>query len=93
MTEPESAPFRYRPAVLAMLEEHGLRPSAAIEPRRVYELLKMLYVWEIRKLKADFRRLDPGFDRATRAAYAEANRRLLDRYAVLRLPPHEWVER
>lgn len=93
MTDLGRAPFRYRAAVLEMLEEHGFRPSASIEPRRVYELLKMLYVWEIRKLKADFRRLDPSFDRATRTAYAEANRRLLDRYAVLRLPPHEWVER
>jgi len=86
-------PFRYRPEVLAALETHGFRPTEASEPRRVYELLKSIYVWEIRKLKADFHRLDPEFGRPTREAYAEANRRLLDRYALLRVPPHEWIER
>jgi len=84
--------FHYRPPVLEALEGHGIRPRAQSDPRKVYELLKTIYVWEIRKLKADFRRVDPGFERSMREAYAEANRRLLERYAVLRIPPHEWVE-
>ncbi len=84
---------RYRSAILAALEAHGVRPTPASDPLRVYELVKSLYSFEIRGLKADFRRLDPGFEPGTRRLYAEANRRLLDRYAVLRVPPHEWVER
>ena len=84
---------RYRPEILAALAAHGVRPTPALDPRRVYELVKSLYAFEIRGLKADFRRLDPAFGPATRKLYAEANRRLLDRYAVLRIPPHEWVER
>ena len=93
MTSPVHPPYRYRPAVLAALETYGVRPTSRSDPFRVYELVKSLYTWEIRKLKADFRKLDPSFGKATRASYGEANRRLLDRYAVLRVPPHEWVER
>ncbi|KAB2962430.1 MAG: hypothetical protein F9K18_09820 [Thermoanaerobaculia bacterium] len=84
---------RYRPAILAALEAHGVRPTPASDPRRVYELVKSLYAFEIRGLKADFRKLDPAFGPETRRFFADANRRLLDRYAVLRVPPHEWVER
>lgn len=83
---------RYRAGILAALEGHGVQPTSASDPRKVYELVKSLYAFEIRGLKADFRRLDPAFGPATRRLYAEANRRLLDRYAVLRVPPHEWVE-
>jgi hypothetical protein len=93
MTSPVHPPYRYRPAVLAALEVYGVRPTERSDPFRVYELVKSLYAWEIRNLKADFRRIDPEFGKATRASYGEANRRLLERYAVLRVPPHEWVER
>lgn len=83
----------YRPEILAALEVHGFRPRQEVDPSRVYELLKSLYVWELRQLKLDLKRLDPGFGPATRRSLAEGNRRLLERYAVLRVPPHEWVER
>jgi hypothetical protein len=87
------APRRYRPEILAALEVHGFRPRAGSDPSRVYELLKSLYVWELRRLKLDLMQLDPDFGPATRRSLAEGNRRLLERYAVLRVPPHEWVER
>jgi len=93
VTDSGQIPYRYRPSILAALETHGFRPTAEVDPQRVYELLKSIYVWELRGLKADFRRLDPGFERSMREAYGEASRRVLDRYAVLRVPPHEWVER
>jgi hypothetical protein len=89
----EVAEHRYRAGILAALAAHGVRPTAASDPRAVYELVKSIYTFEIRGLKADFRRLDPAFGPATRRLYAEANRRLRDRYPVLRTPPHEWVER
>ena len=90
---PSATPrFRYRPDVLELLETHGVRPTPELDPRQVYELVKTLYAWEIRRLRADFRRVDHDFGRTMREAYAEANRRLLDRYAVLRIPPHEWLE-
>jgi len=84
---------RFRPEILAALEVHGFRPRTGIDPSRVYELLKSLYVWELRRLKLDLKLLDPDFGPATRRSLAEGNRRLLERYAVLRVPPHEWVER
>ena len=93
MTDDFRPPHRYRAEILAALEAHGFRPTAASDPRRVYELLKSIYVWELRGLKADFRKLDPAFERSMREAYGEASRRVLERYAVLRVPPHEWVER
>ncbi|HSM13939.1 MAG TPA: hypothetical protein VLA66_07700 [Thermoanaerobaculia bacterium] len=93
MTDDFRPPHRYRAEILAALETHGFRPTAKVDPQRVYELLKSIYVWELRGLKADFRRLDPAFERSMREAYGEASRRILDRYAVLRVPPHEWVER
>lgn len=83
----------YRPEILAALEVHGFHPRPEIDPSRVYELLKSLYVWELRRLKLDLKRLDPDFGPASRRSLAEGNRRLLERYAVLRVPPHEWVER
>ena len=86
-------PFRYRREILAALEVHGFRPRAGIDPSRVYELLKSLYVWELRRLKLDLKQLDPAFGPAMRRSLAEGNRRLLERYAVLRVPPHEWVDR
>lgn len=83
----------YRAEILAALEVHGIRPRPEIPPSRVYDLLKSLYVWELRRLRLDLRQLDPDFGPATRRSLAEGNRRLLERYAVLRVPPHEWVER
>lgn len=83
---------RYRPAVSAALLIHGVRPNTGVDPSRVYELLKSLYVWELRRLKLDLKQLDSDFGPVTRRSLAEGNRRLLERYAVLRVPPHEWVE-
>ncbi|GMU67284.1 MAG: hypothetical protein AMXMBFR36_35580 [Acidobacteriota bacterium] len=85
--------WRYRSEILTALDSHGFRPRGGVEPSRVYELLKSLYVWELRRLKLDLKQLDPDFGPATRRSLAEGNRRLLERYAVLRVPPHEWVER
>jgi len=85
--------LHYRTEVLRALAAHGLQPTSTTAPGKVYELLKSLYVWELRRLKLDLKQLDPDFGPATRRSLAEGNRRLLERYAVLRVPPHEWVER
>ncbi len=91
MPEPEPR-FHYRGDVLMALAEHGIRPRTTSDPRRVYELLKSLYSWELRRLKADFRALERRLGKQPLASYRDAAARLLDLYAVLRLPPHEWVE-
>lgn len=85
-------PFRYRPEVLAALGRHGLQPRPTSDPRAVYELLKSLYSWELRRLKADYRELERRLGPQPRANYRDAARRVLERYAVLRRPPHEWVD-
>lgn len=93
MNAPTPFAPRYRPDILVALESHGFRPRVGVDPSRVYELVKSLYVWELRRLKLDLKQLDPELGPASRRSLAEGNRRLLERYAVLRVPPHEWVER
>ncbi len=84
--------FHYRPEVLAALAAHGLRPRPTSDPRAVYELLKSLYSWELRRLKADYRELERRIGPQPIASYRDAARRVLERYDVLRRPPHEWVD-
>lgn len=86
------SPFHYRPEILATLAEHGLRPRPTSDPRAVYELLKSLYSWELRRLKADYRELERRLGPQPVANYRDAARRVLDRYDVLRRPPHEWLD-
>lgn len=93
---PEESPDRplsYRPEVLTALLRHGIVPRGGVEPLRVYELLKSLYTFEIRGLRArhveKVRVLGP----QPLEGYRQALAALQERYAVLRLPAHHWVER
>jgi len=87
------AAHRYRPEVLELLERHGLRPRPESDPAAVYDLLKSLYAFEVRRLRLGHqekeRVLGPQPIEDLRRGLAE----LLDRYPVLRLPSHHWVER
>lgn len=87
-----AGPFHYRPEILAALAGHGLRPRPTNDPRAVYELLKSLYSWELRRLKIDYRELERRIGPQPIANYREAARRVLERYDVLRQAPHEWLD-
>lgn len=87
------ARHRYRPEILELLERHGILPRPESDPAAVYDLLKSLYTFEVRRLRLDHqekeRVLGPQPIEDLRRGLAT----LLDRYAALRLPSHHWVDR
>lgn len=90
MTRPR---YRYPPQVLAALEHHGLRPRPTDDPRDVYELLKAIYTFEIRGLRADFREKERVLGPQPREDLRRDLERLKDRYPILKVPPHRWAHR
>lgn len=84
---------RYRPEVLEELLRHGLVPRPDTPPERVYDLLKSIYTFEIREAKLRHRELERVLGPQPLDALRAAVRALRDRYPVLRLPAHHWVER
>lgn len=86
-------PYRYHPQILAALEEHGIRPKPTSDPSRVYELLKSIYSFEIREMKARRREAERVLGPQPLDAYRRQLARLKERYPVLAIPPHHWVER
>jgi hypothetical protein len=79
--------YRYRRDVLERLEEHGIRPRPTTPPERVRELVNDLYRYEIRKLRD--RLLRGEFPKHT---YLDRVVTLRNKYSVLALRPHEFVE-
>ncbi len=90
MTRPR---YRYPPHVLAALEHHGLRPRPTDDPRDVYELLKSIYTFEIRGLRADFREKERVLGPQPREDLRRDLERLKGRYAILKVPPQHWARR
>jgi hypothetical protein len=79
--------YRYRRAVLAQLEAHGVRPLLTTPPELVREFVNDLYRYEIRKLRE--RLLHGEFPRHT---YFDRVVSLRNKYSVLALRPSEFVE-
>ena len=50
-----SPPYRYRPFVLEELLRWGIAPGPGSDPAAVYTLLKSIYSYEIRRIKARHR--------------------------------------
>ena len=84
---------RYRPEVLAELLRHGLAPRDDTPPERAYELLKTIYTFEIREAKRRHREKERVLGPQPLEAYRRELQALQERYPVLRLPAHHWVER
>jgi hypothetical protein len=84
---------RYRPEVLEELARHGLVPRPETTPGRVYDLLKSIYAFEVREAKLRHRERARVLGPQPLDALRADLRALLDRYPVLRLPPHLWLER
>jgi hypothetical protein len=83
----------YRTEVLAELARHGLVPRPDTPPERVYELLKSIYSFEIREARRRHHEKERLLGPQPLEDYRRAVRALQDRYPVLRLPAHHWVER
>jgi hypothetical protein len=83
--------YRYRREVLSALRQHGIVPHPGIAPLRVYELLKSLYSFEIRGLRARHRELERLLGPQPLDAYRRALAALKERYPVLALPAHHWA--
>ncbi len=85
--------FAYHPHILYALERHGLRPRPVDPPRDVYELLKSIYTFEVRGLRAEQKAAER---RLGRLPIEEFRRRLAElkaRYPVLHIPPQHWARR
>jgi len=81
------AVYRYRPAVLEALADHGVCPLPHTRPELVRDYVRELYKFEIRRLRDRMRRQE--FAKAEYAGRVDALRR---RYPVLALMPSEFVE-
>ncbi|HEY0788397.1 MAG TPA: hypothetical protein VGE86_07115 [Thermoanaerobaculia bacterium] len=85
--------FRWRPEVLARLEELGVRPLPQTDPVVARDYLKALYTMEVRFLKVEQQRRERGGDLESRRTYAERVIALRARYAILSLPVELWADR
>ena len=79
--------FRYRPAILAELLRHGVRPTPRTPPGLVRAFLNDLYRLELRRLRAE---LLAG--RIPKSKYSSHVVLLRERYPLLSLPERFWVE-
>lgn len=76
----------YRPAVLAMLAAHGVRPRPHTRRELVREFVRDLYKYELRRLRDRY--VAGEFPKREYWTRVEALRR---KYPVLALRPHEWT--
>jgi hypothetical protein len=79
--------FKYRESVLDQLMNHGINPDAGTPPEVVREFINDLYLYEIRALR---KRLLDGL--IPKSEYANHVLALRNRYPVLGLPLHFWIE-
>ena len=84
---------RYRPEVLELLAAHGFVPRPETPPERVYDLLKALYTFEIRVARLRHQEKERVLGPQPLDEYRREIQALQDRYPVLRLPAHHWLER
>jgi hypothetical protein len=78
--------FTYHARVLAELARHGLRPLPTTSPERLREAVRDLYLYEIRRLRAELLR-----GRIVRRRYADHVVALRRRYPLLSLPVEQWT--
>ena len=83
--------YRYQPHVLAALEHHGLRPRPRDDPCDVYELLKSIYTFEVRGLRARHKEKERLLGPQPVDDLRRELLRLKARYPVLHVPPRHWA--
>ena len=79
--------YKYRSDILDALLAHGVRPTPRTPPELVHDFVSDLYRYELRVLRA--RLLEKHFPKPEYYGRVVAVR---NRYRVLALKPHEWVE-
>lgn len=85
-------PYRYRPFVLDELARWGIVPRSGSDPREVYTLLKSIYSYEIRRMKARHREKERVLGPQPLEDYRRGLHELKERYRVLKLAWWEWIE-
>lgn len=83
---------RFRPVVLDQLARWGIVPREDTDPRRAYFLLKAIYCFEIREMKIRRREAERVLGPQPLDDYRRGLERLKEKYAVLKMPPAEWVD-
>jgi hypothetical protein len=79
--------YHYRPAVLAALAGHGVRPTSATPPERVHDFVSDLYRYELRRLRDRLLRRE-----IPKAGYYDRVVALRRAYALVSLKPVDFVE-
>jgi len=87
-----SPPYRYRPFVLEELLRWGIAPRPESAPAAVYTLLKSIYSYEIRRMKARHREVERALGPQPLDDYRRGLHRLKEEYRVLKLAWWEWLE-
>lgn len=85
-------PYRYRPFVLEELARWGIVPRPTSDPAAVYSLLKSIYSYQIRSMKAGRREKERLLGPQPLEDYRRGLHELKERYRVLKLAWWEWVE-
>ena len=80
--------YAYRREVLDELARHGLQPRPSTPPRQLRDAVRDLYLYEIRRLRAELLR-----GNIQRNGYADRVIDLRRRYPLLSLPIELWVNR
>jgi hypothetical protein len=79
--------YTYHQRVLEELGRHGLRPLPTTSPERLREAVRDLYLFEIRRLRAELLR-----GKIVRKRYADHVIALRMKYPLLSLPLEQWVD-
>jgi hypothetical protein len=85
-------PYRYRPEARAELARWGIVPKPTSDPAEVYALLKAIYTFEIRELKARRREAERVLGPQPLEEYRRGLQALKRRYPLLAVPARMWVE-
>ena len=80
-------PYIYRADVLAQLARHGVRPTPATPPQLVYDFVRDLYRYELRRLRD---RLVRGT--IPKAGYYDRVVQLRVKYPLVSTKPELWIE-
>ncbi len=80
--------YTYRPQILDELARHGLRPLPTTSPERLREVVRDLYLYEIRRLRSELLR-----GRIVRKHYAAHVVELRKKYPILSIPTELWTSR
>ena len=86
-------PYLLRPAVQAELEKFGLQPNGRQAPALLRDVVKELYLFEVRRLRNDLIQAEGVSGRGARRDYLDRLHALREKYRILSFPVEHWLER